>query len=191
MKLSLRLTLALTFAGLVFLAACRQGAPLPVYWTIPGFELTSQSGQPFASKSLEGNIWVADFIYTTCPGPCPRMSAIMRGIQSAVKVYPDVKLVSFTVDPKYDTPAVLARYAAIHHAQSGRWFFLTGNENVLENVCRNGFKLGDVDGSLQHSTRFTLLDRHSRVRGYYSPTEDATAVPHLLRDIRRLESAKS
>jgi protein SCO1/2 len=170
---------------LIPLAGCRKEPPLPVYWQVPPFQLTSQSGQPFDSKSLEGDIWVADFIFTTCPGPCPRMSSQMRGVQSAVEKMQDVKLVSFTVDPKNDTPAALAAYAARYHAEPGRWFFLTGEQAALENICRSGFKLGDVDGSLVHSTRFVLLDRHSRVRGLYSTSEDG-ALPKLLHDIRTL-----
>ena len=171
---------------LISLAACRKAAPLPVYWQLPEFQLTAQSGQPFDSKSLKGNIWVADFIFTTCPGPCPRMSSQMRGIQTAVGSMPDVKLVSITVDPKNDTPAALAAYASRYHAEPGRWFFLTGEQGALDSICRNGFKLGDVDGSLVHSTRFVLLDRRSRVRGFYSFSEDG-ALAHLLHDIRTLE----
>ena len=84
---------------------------------------------------------------------------------------PDVKLVSFTVDPKNDTPADAGRATPRdYHAEPGRWFFLTGEQAALETICRKGFKLGDVDGSLVHSTRFVLLDRHSRVRGFYNPS---------------------
>jgi len=183
--------LPLVFSALCVLSvACRQAPPLPVYWQIPAFQLTSQSGQPFDSKSLDGDIWVADFIFTTCPGPCPRMSSQMRVVQTAVESIRDVKLVSFTVDPKNDTPAVLAAYATRYHAEPGRWFFLTGEQAALETLCRNGFKLGDVDGSLVHSTRFVLVDRHSRVRGLYSTGEDG-AVPKLLHDIRTLAGEKS
>ena len=184
----MRLFLALVL--LIPLAGCRQAQPLPVYWQIPPFQLTAQSGQPFDSKSLEGSIWVADFIYTTCPGPCPRMSAQMCGVQTAIESMPDVKLVSFSVDPKNDTPAVLAAYATRYRAEPGRWFFLTGEQAALETLCRNGFKLGDVDGSLVHSTRFVLLDRHSRVRGFYSTPEDG-ALPKLLHDIRQLAKEDS
>jgi protein SCO1/2 len=176
---------------LIPLAGCRKEPPLPVYWQVPAFQLTAQSGQPFDSKSLEGNIWVADFIFTTCPGPCPRMSAQMRGVQAAVETMPDVKLVSFTVDPKNDTPVALAAYATRYRAEPGRWFFLTGDQVALESICRNGFKLGDVDGSLVHSTRFVLLDRHSRVRGFYSTSEDDSAMTKLLHDIRTLAGEKS
>ena len=175
---------------LLALAACRPELPLPVYWEVAEFQLTAQTGQQFPSRSLRGNIWVADFIFTNCPGPCPRMSSQMRGIQTAVASMPDVKLVSFTVDPQRDTPAVLAQYAARYHAEPGRWFFLTGKPAVLEAVCRNDFKLGDVDGSLVHSTRFVLLDRRSRVRGFYSLTED-DGISRLLHDIRKLHGENS
>jgi protein SCO1/2 len=94
------------------------------------------------------------------------------------------------VDPKNDTPAVLAAYATRYRAEPGRWFFLTGEQAALESICRNGFKLGDVDGSLVHSTRFVLLDRRSRVRGFYSTPEDG-ALPKLLHDIRQLAKENS
>ena len=178
--------LSVAIALLVVLAGCRKEEPPPVYWQVPAFQLTAQNGQTFDSKSLKGNIWVADFVFTTCPGPCPRMSSQMRGVQSAVENLPDVKLVSFTVDPKHDTPDVLTTYAKRYHAEPGRWYFLTGEQSALHDICRNGFKLGDVDGSLVHSTRFVLVDRAGRVRGFYSLLEDG-ALPKLLHDIRTLE----
>jgi protein SCO1/2 len=172
-------------ATLLLLAGCRPEDPLPVYWQIPQFRLTAQSGQPFDSQTLAGSIWVADFIYTTCPGPCPRMSAQMRGVQAATRSIRDLKLVSFTVDPAHDTPPVLAHYAQRYGALSGRWFFLTGEPAALQSICRDGFKLGGVDGSLVHSTRFVLVDRHDRVRGIYGAS-DESALPKLLHDIRTL-----
>ena len=86
------------------LAACSRHAPaLEVFGQIPQFELVAQNGQPFHSQVLAGKVWVADFIYTTCPGPCPRMTSQMREVQDAVSKLPDVRLVSFTVDPAQDT----------------------------------------------------------------------------------------
>ncbi len=180
MKWRLALALALVLAG------CRTEMPLPVYWHIPPFQLTSQAGQPFDSKSLAGHVWVADFVYTTCPGPCPRMSAQMRGVQTAVASLPGVRLVSFTVDPKTDTAAVLAKYAERYQAQPGRWYFLTGAQADLQSLCRNGFKLGDVDGTMVHSTRFVLIDGKGFVRGFYNPADDDAAMPKLLHDIKTL-----
>lgn len=186
MKLFAPFALAL----LAILGGCGSRKPLPVYWQVPQFQLTSQSGRAFDSKSLAGSIWVADFIYTTCTGPCPRMSALMKGVQNSVAGMPDVKLVSITVDPRHDTPEVLANYAVRYRALPGRWFFLTGDQSSLEKICRDGFKLGDVDGALVHSTRFVLVDRHGRVRGFYG-TSDDDGVARLLHDIRTLRAEKS
>jgi protein SCO1/2 len=152
---------------------------------VPGFELTAETGQPFDSKSLNGKVWVADFIYTTCPGPCPRMSSLMRQVQKASSMIPGVQLVSFTVDPEHDTPSVLAQYAARYNAQPGLWHFLTGPREALDHLARDAFKLSNVDASLNHSTRLVLLDRQSRIRGYYG-TSDSDPVVQLVRDMKRV-----
>jgi protein SCO1/2 len=167
------------------IAGCSLRPPLPVYGQIPDFHLISNTGAPFDRTSLDGKIWVADFIYTHCPGPCPRMSAQMRRVQTAVTAIPDVRLVSFSVDPERDTPPVLAQYAVRYQAQPGRWFFLTGDRSTLDSLDRHAFMLGNVDGSLQHSTRFVLIDRQSRIRGYYGTDQDDPTA-QLIVDIRRL-----
>lgn len=178
----------------LFGAACSTAPPLEVMSRLSPFQLTSQNGQPFDSQSLEGHVWVADFIYTTCPGPCPMMSRHMSEVQNQTADMPDVKIVSFTVDPATDTPPVLAEYAKHFKADASRWYFLTGDRRKLNDIGRDGFKLnpvdGAVDGSIVHSTRFTLVDRHMRIRGYYSSDEDGF-VAKLLHDIRRLEGEKS
>src|SRR5271165_2615363 len=139
----------------VALVACsRQAQKLEVFGDIPQFELVAQNGQPFHSQVLAGKIWVADFIYTTCPGPCPRMTSQMHEVQQAVEKMPDVRLVSFTVDPARDTPPVLLEYAKLHRASPKLWYFLTGPEATLQMLDKDAFKLGDVNATLMHSTRF-------------------------------------
>jgi protein SCO1 len=169
------------------LAGCTASAGLPSYGVVPDFALTDQSNQPFlSSNTLRGKVWIADFIFTNCAGPCPRMSAQMRQVDTALR--PDIKdlrLVSFTVDPARDTPEVLARYAERYQAEPGVWFFLTGSQATLHNLARNVFLLGDVNGDLEHSTRFVLIDRQSRVRGYYL-TSDEDAIPRLIADAKRI-----
>jgi protein SCO1/2 len=173
------------------LAGCgRVASGLPVFYDVPEFRLTAQDGQPFDSKTLGGKIWVADFIYTSCPGPCPRMTSQMREVQDATKTMPDVELVSFTVDPARDTPAVLAGYAQEHHADARRWYFLTGPEAALQTLDRDVFKLGNLDTSLEHSTRFVLIDRRSRIRGYYETSEPG-AIPKVIADLRALSQEPS
>jgi len=177
------------FAVLVLIAACAgcsQRAPsLEVFGNTPQFELVAQNGQPFDSQALAGKIWVADFIYTTCPGPCPRMTSQMREVQDAVLKIPDVRLVSFTVDPKQDTPPVLTAYAKTHGASSSIWYFLTGPVPTLQMLDRDAFKLGNIDGTLQHSTRLVLVDRRGQIRGYYD-TSESSAIPKVISDIYAL-----
>lgn len=175
----------------VTLSSCaRRSSALPVFFDVPEFHLTAQDGQPFDSKVLTGKIWVADFIYTTCPGPCPRMTSQMHEVQNAIGQLADVKLVSFTVDPARDTPAVLAGYAQAHGATAGRWYFLTGPVPALQRLDRDVFKLGNLDASLEHSTRFVLVDRQSRIRGYYETSEPG-AIPKIVDDIHALARERS
>jgi protein SCO1/2 len=185
MKLVAILTLILGLAGCIHPASS-----LPVYYDVPEFQLTAQDGQPFDSKVLAGKIWVADFIYTTCPGPCPRMTSQMHEVQNAILKMPDVKLVSFTVDPARDTPQVLAAYAKTHGASAEHWFFLTGLPATLQKLDRDTFKLGNVDATLEHSTRFVLVDRQSRIRGYYD-TSESRAIPKLIESIYALARESS
>ncbi|MGE5645680.1 MAG: SCO family protein [Acidobacteriota bacterium] len=177
-------------AGLAVLAGCSRPPQLPVYGEIPRFTLTSQSGGTFDSKSLAGKIWVADFMFTRCMGPCPRMTSQMHSIQKKTADVAGVRFVSFTIDPEYDTPPVLAAYAKRFRADPERWFFLTGAVPTLQNLNRNAFKLGDIDGSMMHSTRFVLVDRVGRVRGYYR-TEEGESLDPLIAGIRSLAKEPS
>jgi protein SCO1/2 len=169
---------------------------LEILGTVPDFTLTDQTGAPFSSATaLHGVDWIADFVYTTCPGPCPRMSSQMHEVQSALLgadgVQADkIRLVSFTVDPAHDTPPVLADYAKRFGAKQGTWFFLTGPEDALHHLSRDAFMLGDVNGSLEHSTRFVLVDRKSRIRGFYL-TSDPDAIARLIADTMGLARRES
>src|SRR5205814_4187981 len=119
---------------------------LPAYGTVPKFELTNQDSQPFGSPALAGKIWIADFIFTNCPGPCPIISTRMSELQKPL-AKSDVRLVSFTVDPEKDTPEVLRTYAGKLNARPGRWDFLTGPRAAIYSLSKDGFKLGVSDGS--------------------------------------------
>jgi protein SCO1/2 len=159
------------------------------YGTVPAFSLTNQNGQPFGSPQLLGKIWIADFIYTTCPGPCPMISSRMSELQKPLEKT-DVHLVSFTVDPARDTPEVLRGYAERLQAEPGRWDVLTGPQQTIYDLSRNGFKLAVSNGSEEkrlpvHSTRLILVDRHGEIRGYYDAAE-ADGMTKLLADTNHL-----
>jgi cytochrome oxidase Cu insertion factor (SCO1/SenC/PrrC family) len=160
------------------------------YGTVPEFTLTNQDGKAFGSADLHDKIWIADFIYTTCPGPCPMISNRMSELQEPLK-NTDVHLVSFSVDPEKDTPNVLQSYAEKLGAEIGRWDFLTGPKSTIYDLSRNGFKLAAIDrteapqGLPVHSTRMILVDRHGEIRGYYDAVEP-DAITKLVADTTHL-----
>jgi len=169
-------------------AALRQRT-VSSYGRVPSFELVNQNGQSFGSAQLVGRIWIADFIYTSCPGPCPMISTRMSELQKPLEKT-DVHLVSFSVDPEKDKPEVLRGYAEKLHADPKRWDFLTGPKSAIYDLSHDGFKLAVSDGSDEagipvHSTRMALVDRHGQIRGYYEATE-ADAITRLLADTSHL-----
>lgn len=178
----------LFLASLAAAACSRKRPALEVFNTVDEFALTDQAGQPFTyTEKLKGHVWVADFIFTSCTGPCPRMSAQMARVQKTLEPVPGAKLVSFTVDPANDTPEVLLEYARRYQANPARWSFLTGARETLHHLARNVFLLGNVDGELNHSTRFVLIDQQGRVRRYYDTTE-ADVIAQVSGDVRELAS---
>jgi protein SCO1 len=168
---------------LFLLVSCQKPRDLPIYGQVPDFELTTQAGKQFTGRELAGKIWVADFIYTTCTGPCPMMTARMRRVQTAI---PEILLLSFSVDPDHDTPEALAAYARKFQARPN-WYFLTGAKDTLQMLSRDAFKLSDL--GLTHSTRFVLVDQKGRIRGYYGTADDST-IRNLLSDVRQLQKEK-
>jgi protein SCO1/2 len=167
------------------------------YAVVPPFWLTERSGRNITNHDLSGKIWVADFIFTTCPGPCPLVTAGMAQIQEAVQHDPRVQLVTFTVDPADDTPAVLSAYADKFDADHYRWWFLTGQEKPLYDLIQNGFyqvvqdnhgqQLQPGEYVVTHSTKLVLVDGNGVIRGFFDGV-DPDGRSQLLSAIQALES---
>jgi cytochrome oxidase Cu insertion factor (SCO1/SenC/PrrC family) len=138
------------------------------------FAFTNQHGQPVALKDLRGAPWIASFIFTRCYGQCPQITAAMCEVNQALADAPAIKLVSFTMDPDFDTPEVLAQYAQRSHAVSPRWLFLTGKKDDMFRLTRDSFKLGisEEGGTpaepIIHSESLVLVDGEGRIRGYFN-----------------------
>jgi protein SCO1/2 len=189
-------------AGLLATVAVHRPAPAPpILGRVPDFALVASTDAPFTRAHVAGRVWVADFFFTTCPGVCPRLSAQMARLQKelARKRLNDVRLVSFSVDPRNDTPAALREYARRFRADPARWAFVTGTREGLYTLIRDGFHLPVTEAADQgtpggeiiaHSERFVLVDGEGRIRGYYSVLEEA-AFRQLLRDASTLASAAS
>ena len=139
---------------------------------IPPFALTNQRGEAFTQDSLRGHYHVANFIFTTCPGICVPITEHFVKLQEKIKDAPEVRLVSYSVDPETDTPEVLRKYANKHAAIPYKWTFLTGPDSVILNVVRDGYKqsaLKTPDGpeKVTHSGFLVLVDKDLRLRGFY------------------------
>lgn len=194
-----RVLVALSFLLLVVVALraamhLRAQEPLPILGSCPEFELTNQKNEAFSARDLAGKPWIASFIYSTCPGPCPRVVEALAAADRRLSHDPRIRLVSFSVDPEADTPEVLAIYGRNRGIDPERWMLLTGDAETVFGVVRGGFKLGvernagpDIQklGAVIHSTHAALVDPALRIRGYYETT-DADAMKRLVRDARRL-----
>jgi len=171
-------------------AETSESGELPVIGTVPAFELTNQDGDAFPASELADEVWIADFIFTRCSGPCPRMTLGLRELQDVLESNEDARLVSITVDPDFDTPQVLKEYAEGYGANLDRWTFLTGPSKTVRDLARNGFYLGspeltDAEGRVVHSIYFALVDRKGQIRGYYNGLEEPER-KRLAADVRRL-----
>ncbi len=163
---------------------------LPNYGTVPAFTMTDSQGHSFDSKELAGKAWVVDFIYTNCPGPCPRMTSQMHKVEEQVKSDSDVRLVSISVDPQRDTPPVLNDFARRFGGPTEQWFFLTGSPKTVHMLAYDTFHVGDLISKMDHSTKFMLVDKHGNIRGYYSSFEE-DGIPAMLKDLTALRHERS
>jgi cytochrome oxidase Cu insertion factor (SCO1/SenC/PrrC family) len=162
-------------------SASDEGPP-PGDYVAPGFTLTDQDGKAMSSGQLLGHPWIADFFFTSCATVCPMMSAHMSELQDELPA--GVKLVSFSVDPAHDTPAVLKAYGEKYHAQDGRWIFLTGDQKTQESIIRAmklGFIPADGGSPIQHDWHFVLVDAQGRIRDFYD-SENPQRMDVLIHD---------
>lgn len=168
--------------------------PLPKLGAVPAFSMRDQDGRTISEQSLRGRPSAVTFMFTRCPSICPAVTRAMRGVQQeAVKKGVALRLVSITVDPENDSPAVLKEYAHKYGADLKTWTFLTGNPSDLQHIAEQGFKIafgGSPDPSksdfgITHGTHLVLVDRDLQIRGYYR-SSDPEALAHLVTDAGRL-----
>ena len=147
---------------------------LPEIGMVPEFEFVNSEQETITLNNLKGKVWVADFIFTTCTMACPMMTGNMNIIHKKYKKNDNVRLVSISVYPEYDTPEVLTKYASQYDANTSRWYFLTGEESTVKRVIKDGFKIGDYEDIIFHSEKFALVDKKGMIRAYYNgmKTED-------------------
>lgn len=170
------------------------------YPEVPDFTLTNQVGKAVSRADLRSQIWIADLIFTRCPGPCAQMTRQMGDLQSALPATAPVKLVSLTTDPEFDTPQVLARYGERFGAKSDRWWFLTGTKQQIAQLAVEGLKFTALDKDPSersgendlfiHSTILVLVDQHGRLRGAFDSLQPG-ARDQLLKAVEKLRTEKN
>ncbi len=160
--------------------------------TIMPFSFTNQQGIPVSSKAWQGKIWVANFIFTHCPVVCPRMTANLKAVQLAFKNDTAIQMLSFTIDPDRDSCSQLRKFADRFGININKWQLLTGSKPAIYRLARSGFLVVATDGDggpddFIHSEKVVLVDRHQRIRGFYTGT-DKGDIENLIQDIKKLKN---
>ena len=195
----LTLLLAVLLAGLKFHSAPDQ--PPPVYGQIAAFTLTNQNGRAVSLADLRGQVWVADIIFTRCPGPCLKMTKQMKALQDALPPGSQAKLVTLTTDADFDTPPVLKAYAERFEADPRRWMFLTGTKRGIANLAIDSLKLTAIEKKpaerespqdlFVHSTILVIADKRGQLRGVFETTGEGidpqNVKAQILAAVSRLE----
>ncbi|GAB1446051.1 MAG: SCO family protein [Cyclobacteriaceae bacterium] len=196
-----RLVLFIAVVGLI--SSCtKTEKPLPifgqrevvngdtVYHKIAKFQFVDQDSAIVTNDTFKDQIYVADFFFTTCRTICPIMKTQMLRVYEATANMPDVKLLSHTIDPKYDTVALLHEFAKRLGVSSDRWHFVTGAQDSIYKIAQTSYfatameDKSEPDGFI-HSGAFLLIDKDQRIRGKYDGTKEDD-VNRLLEDINRL-----
>jgi protein SCO1/2/putative membrane protein len=167
--------------GLLGLLLCCSGSRAEDLGPVGAFSLTERDGRTITQADLLGKVWVASFVFTRCTGPCPQVSLTMAQLQKDFAPYSDVRLVTFTVDPEHDQPAELSEYASHFGADPKRWLFLTGKEDDIYKLLREGFHVpveqnqGEQrrpGNEVMHSPRLVVVDRAGHIQGYFEGYPD-------------------
>ena len=168
--------------------------PLPSIAPVPAFEMRDQDGQAFTDRELRGRVAVVSFMFTSCPDVCPILTSKLSGLRTQLLPQrQQIRIVSISVDPEKDTPAVLKEFAQQQGADYSDWRFLTGPLAKLREVVVQGFKqsLDRGDGSphgIMHGSHLVLVDRKGMIRGFYRSDEQGVLL--IARDARRLIAGK-
>lgn len=160
-----------------------------VYHTIPFWSFENQEGKMVGTTDYQGEIYIADFFFSHCPSICPKMLENMKYIQEELKDL-NINIVSYTVDPKNDNVERLKWYAENNEINTDNWNFVTGIQQDIYELGVNGYLVPNQEdalapGGFLHSEKFILIDKKSRIRGFYDGTE-LEQVNQLIKDVKTL-----
>ena len=199
-----------TLVALAFLFVSNVINKLPDYGAVPEWSFVDQNEQPMGSAQLLGKPWVANFLFTSCPGACPLLAQATMQLQERLKTWfpksgpMPAAIISITVDPVTDTPERLRSFGGTFKADPAIWSFVRGDYPEMEALVTGGFHQAlirdDRDRELEveqdpvianatpidtaHSVKFVLVDAEGRIRGFYE--QDSRSLDRLSNDLRRL-----
>lgn len=162
-----------------------------VYHTIGEFNFVDQDSASVTNETFKDKIYVADFFFTSCRTICPIMKTQMLRVYDSIQNDPQVRLLSHTIDPTYDTVGLLHDYADRLGVKSDVWHFVTGKKEDIYKIAQTSYfataleDKSETDGFI-HSGAFLLIDKEKRIRGKYDGTKEED-VNRLMGDIKRLE----
>jgi protein SCO1/2 len=135
----------------------------------PKFELVNQDNQKITNETYKGKVYVLEFFFSTCPSICPKMNQSMLIIEKTFFGNPNFGIVSISIDPAHDTPAVLKAHRELLGVKSSNWNFLTGDKAYIFGLSNKGFNLyagenSKVRGGFEHSGLFALVDKNGNIR---------------------------
>jgi protein SCO1 len=136
---------------------------------VPEFKFINQKKDTITNESYKGKVYIAEFFFTTCPSICPIMNQNMLKVQEAFQGNTDMGIASFTINPEYDTPAILDEYAKNYGMTHPNWHLLTGDREEIYKLANTGFNLyvgaaPEVEGGFEHSGFFALIDQEGNIR---------------------------
>jgi protein SCO1/2 len=159
---------------------------------IPEFSFINQNGEIVNNATYTGQIYIADFFFTSCPGICPKLTKNMASLQEAYKNDDTIKLLSHTVMPWKDSVSVIKDYGLKHNVNSNKWHMVTGDKGALYSIARTGY-FADEDfiktqdeNNFIHTENFVLVDKQGFIRGVYNGTLEID-VERLKRHIKILK----
>ena len=147
----------------------------------PDFALVDQSDRAVSLAALRGKVVLLDFVYTRCPGPCPILTGILSDVRDGLSAADRarVQLVSVTLDPAHDTPAVLREYASKRRIDAEGWSFATGPSADVDALA-HAYGVGSIrapSGEIEHTVATFLIDAEGRIaRRYLGTTHDPAAI---------------
>lgn len=189
-RLIILLAICLFIAYTIFLFSAQNKQPeLPILGKVNNFHLFDETGKEFTLQDLKGDIWIANFFFTTCGDICPIMTKNMAALHRSFELVDGVKHISITVNPEFDSSNILKKYSEKYGANPMKWHFLTGSRGQIKELAVESFKLGSIEEPVFHSAQFVLVDHRGLIRGYYDGVQ-AGEVSQLFQDVSYLLKEK-